>query len=179
MQDYHFTSNLFVSLSLKYVSCGKHVNGFFLFLVNLLVSASWLYYSAHSDLMSLLTRLGLPLRFRILFSVSRISVLLLRLYLLFCIKWILLNVMFNFFNYFKLYFCYFLESESERHSVMSDSLWLQARILEWAAVPFSRGSSQPRDQTQVSCIAGGFFSSRATRITINKIHIYIYAYSNF
>ena len=36
---------------------------------------------------------------------------------------------------------------------------LQARILEWAAFPFSRGSSQPRDQTQVSCIAGRFFTS--------------------
>ena len=33
----------------------------------------------------------------------------------------------------------------------------QARILEWVAVPFSRGSSQPRDQTQVSQIGGGFF----------------------
>ena len=30
---------------------------------------------------------------------------------------------------------------------------LQARILAWVAVPFSRGSSQPRDGTQVSCIA--------------------------
>ena len=36
---------------------------------------------------------------------------------------------------------------------------LQARILEWVAVPFSRGSSQPVDQTQVSHIAGGFFTS--------------------
>ena len=36
---------------------------------------------------------------------------------------------------------------------------LQARILEWVAIPFSRGSSQPRDQTGVSCIAGRFFSS--------------------
>ena len=36
---------------------------------------------------------------------------------------------------------------------------LQARILEWVAFPFSRGSSQPRDQTQVSCIEGGFFTS--------------------
>ena len=35
---------------------------------------------------------------------------------------------------------------------------LQARILEWVAFPFSRGSSQPRDQTQVSCIAGRFFT---------------------
>ena len=34
----------------------------------------------------------------------------------------------------------------------------QARILEWVVVPFSRESSQPRDHTQVSCIAGGFFS---------------------
>ena len=34
---------------------------------------------------------------------------------------------------------------------------LQARILRWVAFPFSRGSSQPRDQTQVSCTAGGCF----------------------
>ena len=44
---------------------------------------------------------------------------------------------------------------------------LQARILEWVAFPFSRGSSQPRDQTQVSHIAGGFFTSWATRETKN------------
>ena len=36
---------------------------------------------------------------------------------------------------------------------------LQARKLEWVAFPFSRGSSQLRDQTQVSHIAGGFFTS--------------------
>ena len=36
---------------------------------------------------------------------------------------------------------------------------LQARILEWVAFPFSRGFSQPGDQTQVSCIAGRFFTS--------------------
>ena len=36
---------------------------------------------------------------------------------------------------------------------------LQARILEWVAFPFSRGSSQPRDRTQVSHIAGGVFTS--------------------
>ena len=35
---------------------------------------------------------------------------------------------------------------------------LQARILEWVAIPFSRGSSQPRDRTQVSRIAGRFFA---------------------
>ena len=33
------------------------------------------------------------------------------------------------------------------------------RILEWVVYPFSRGSSQPGDLTQVSCIAGGFFIS--------------------
>ena len=36
---------------------------------------------------------------------------------------------------------------------------LQARILKWVAFPFSRGSSQARDQTQVSHIALGFFPS--------------------
>ena len=41
----------------------------------------------------------------------------------------------------------------------------QARILEWIAFPFSRGSSQPKDWTQVSHIAGGFFTSWATRET--------------
>ena len=40
---------------------------------------------------------------------------------------------------------------------------LQARILEWVAIPFSRGSFQPRVRTQVFCIAGGFFTSWATR----------------
>ena len=39
----------------------------------------------------------------------------------------------------------------------------QARILEWVAIPFSKGSSQPRDRTQVSCIAGRFFTIWATR----------------
>ena len=34
----------------------------------------------------------------------------------------------------------------------------QARILEWVAIPFSKGSSQPRDQIWVSCIASGFFT---------------------
>ena len=44
-----------------------------------------------------------------------------------------------------------------------------SRILEWAAIPFSRGSFQPRDRTQVSHIAGGFFTSWATR----EVHISI------
>ena len=63
------------------------------------------------------------------------------------------------------------------HSVMSNSVspWavalqaplsmgiLQARILEWVAMPSSRGSSQPRDWTQVSCTAGEFFTIWVTR----------------
>ena len=40
---------------------------------------------------------------------------------------------------------------------------LQARILKWVTFPFSRGSSQPRDQTQVSPITGVFLISWATR----------------
>ena len=39
-------------------------------------------------------------------------------------------------------------------SASSDHEIFQARILEWIAISFSRGSSQPRDWTQVSCIAG-------------------------
>ena len=42
---------------------------------------------------------------------------------------------------------------------------LPARILQWVIMPFSRGSSQPRDGTQVSCIAGRFFTDWATRET--------------
>ena len=39
----------------------------------------------------------------------------------------------------------------------------QARILEWVAISFSRGSSQPRDQTQGSCIAGRLFTAEPPR----------------
>ena len=45
---------------------------------------------------------------------------------------------------------------------------LQARILEWVPAPFSRGSYQPRDRTQVSHVAGRFFTSWATREACNK-----------
>ena len=40
---------------------------------------------------------------------------------------------------------------------------LQTRILEGVVIPFSKGSSWPRDWTQVSCIAGGFFTIWASR----------------
>ena len=54
--------------------------------------------------------------------------------------------------------------ESESRSAVSNSLRiLEARITEWVAFPFSMGSSQPRDQTQVSCITGRFFTSWTTR----------------
>ena len=90
----------------------------------------------------------------------------------------------------------FPESESESRSIVSDSLqphrlysspgssvrWvLQARILEWVAFPFSRGSSQPRDQTQVSCIAGGLFTKWATREAQRKYFlddIYYYIFTS-
>ena len=45
---------------------------------------------------------------------------------------------------------------------------LQARILEWVDIPFSRGSSQDKDRTQVSHIAGGFFAVWATREALNN-----------
>ena len=41
----------------------------------------------------------------------------------------------------------------------------QARTLKWVAIPFSRGSSQPRDRTHISCIASGFFTIWASRET--------------
>ena len=44
---------------------------------------------------------------------------------------------------------------------------LQTRLLEWVAMPSSRGSSQPRDQTQVSCIAGRFFPIWTTKEVAN------------
>ena len=61
---------------------------------------------------------------------------------------------------------------SESHLVVSSSLqshglyspWNSSgQITKWVAIPFSKGFSQPRDQTQVSHTAGGFFTSWATR----------------
>ena len=49
-------------------------------------------------------------------------------------------------------------------SPVHGTLW--GRILEWVDIPFSRGPSWPRDQTQVSCIAGRFFTIWATRETV-------------
>ena len=48
----------------------------------------------------------------------------------------------------------------------------QARILEWGAISFSKWSSQPRDDTHISCITGGFFTCWAIGETfILLIHL--------
>ena len=57
-------------------------------------------------------------------------------------------------------FCHPMECSPPDSSVHGIS---QARILEWVTISFSKGSSQPRDQTWVSCIAGRFFTVWATR----------------
>ena len=72
-------------------------------------------------------------------------------------------------------------TSTKSHSVVSDSLRpmdcsppgpiLQARILEWVAISFSRESSRPRDQTQVSRIAGRCFNLWATREAPYKRHM--------
>ena len=53
----------------------------------------------------------------------------------------------------------------------------QAKTLEWVAMASSRGSSQPRGQTQVSCIAGGFFTTEPPgelliKLSFNKLKDY-------
>ena len=61
---------------------------------------------------------------------------------------------------------------------------LPARTLECVAVPFSRGFSQLRDQSQVSCIAGRFFTIRATReyvcmyLSVHHLFIYLSAHQS-
>ena len=79
----------------------------------------------------------------------------------------------------QLYIYTSLGSQSESRSVVSDSLQphglytvhgiFQAGILERVAFPFSRGSSQPRDQTQISHTTGGFFASWATSEALSDI----------
>ena len=49
----------------------------------------------------------------------------------------------------------------------------QTRILEWVVIPFSRRSSWPRDQTWVSCIAGGFFTAEPLGKHVNQPQLYI------
>ena len=52
---------------------------------------------------------------------------------------------------------------------------LQTRLLEWVAVPSSRGSSQPRDQTWACCTGRGFFTTSATWEALRSIHIAPYS----
>ena len=54
---------------------------------------------------------------------------------------------------------------------------LQARILEWVTVPFSRGSSQPRDWIWVSCVTGRFFTNRATKEALKVKRVYKFSIS--
>ena len=56
---------------------------------------------------------------------------------------------------------------------------LQARILEWVAIPFSGRSSLPRDWTWVSCIAGQFFTIWAIREALYKWHFLLFLLSCF
>ena len=51
---------------------------------------------------------------------------------------------------------------------------LQARILEWVAFPFSRGSSQPRDWTQVSCIVGGALPAESQGKPVLVLHSFLW-----
>ena len=53
---------------------------------------------------------------------------------------------------------------------------LQARTLEWVAMPSSRGSSQPKNWTQISHIAGGFFTIWATREALVSMYIILSLY---
>ena len=77
-------------------------------------------------------------------------------------------------EYIKAVYChlaYLTSMQSEKWKFASDSATpgttvhgtLQAKILVWVNLPFSRGSSQLRDWIQVSCIAGRFFTIWATK----------------
>ena len=84
----------------------------------------------------------------------------------------------------RVFYCWALESWewSESRSVVSDSLWPHGLYSPWnspgqntgvGSQSFSRGSSQPRDWTQVACIAGRFFTVWAVREAhVNSSSIY-------
>ena len=56
---------------------------------------------------------------------------------------------------------------TEAHQAPLSMGILQARILEWVAISYSRGSSQPRDQTYVSCLSSRFFTTGSPGKTLN------------
>ena len=80
-------------------------------------------------------------------------------------------------SFLSYYSMWYERNETVSHSVMSNSLWphgcslpgssihgiSQARILDWVTISSSTGSSRLRNRTQVSCIAGRFFTGWATR----------------
>ena len=71
-------------------------------------------------------------------------------------------------------FWLFVTQWTVAHQVPLSMGILQGRILEWVADPFSRGISQPRNHTGVSCTASGFFTRWATReAQLKGIHKYI------
>ena len=51
---------------------------------------------------------------------------------------------------------------------------LQARTVEWVAMPSSRGSSRPRDRTQVSCITGGCYTAEPLGTSVARVSRYIF-----
>jgi len=53
---------------------------------------------------------------------------------------------------------------------------LQERILEWVAISFSRGSSQPRNRTRVSCIAERCFTDWAMRQVLTYLYTFIFLF---
>ena len=65
--------------------------------------------------------------------------------------------------------------DSMDYSLPSSSVHgiIQARKLEWVAISCSRGSSQPRDRTHNSCLAGGFFTTEPPGVLINIYSICI------
>ena len=66
----------------------------------------------------------------------------------------------------------FATSWSVAHQAPLSMRILQARILEWVAIPSSRGSSKPRNRTHVSLIAGRLFTVWATRGCFSDLNIF-------
>ena len=53
---------------------------------------------------------------------------------------------------------------------------LQARILEWVAIPFSRGFSRPRDRTQASCVAAHQLSHKGSIVSLEETYYQYYLF---
>ena len=72
-------------------------------------------------------------------------------------------------------FIFLVKWKSLSHVQLFVTPWtIKSRTLEWVAVPFSRVSSQPRDWTQVSHIAGRFFTIWATREAFTPLRSLIF-----